>query len=242
MAASLAAGAGADFHDGVAVVVFVGREERELHRELQVGDALFQGWNFLLSHLREIGVGGGGELAVVFQLPPRGLEFLPFREQILDRRMLAHGVAGALAVVEKMRIGDLAFQLLEAFAFALDEGLEVHISKTGDCAASGRRSPLQLGAKSAKLFGDAGAGRLGAAVAAREFLDPARGIDKLLFAGEKRMAGGADADFNVPARRAGMIDRAAGAANFRLVVVRMNVRFHSGKRAGKVAAKGARRK
>jgi hypothetical protein len=41
---------------------------------------------------------------------------------------------------------------------------------------------------------------LGAAVTAREFLDAAGGVDKLLFAGEKRMASGTDADFNVTLR------------------------------------------
>ena len=86
------------------------------------------------------------------------------------------------------------------------------------------------------------AGRFRAAIAAREFLHPAGGIDELLFAGEKRMAGGADADFDVPASRAGMVDRAAGAANVRLVVVRMNVRFHVGKRVRTVAAESAGRK
>jgi hypothetical protein len=43
--------------------------------------------------------------------------------------MLAHGVAGALPIVEKVRIGDLAFQLLEAFSFVRDEGLKVHKQK-----------------------------------------------------------------------------------------------------------------
>jgi len=70
---------------------------------------------------------------------------------------------------------------------------------------------------------------LRAAVTAGKFLDPPGGIDELLFAGKKRMAGGADANFYVPARRAGVIDRTTGAADLRLVVLRMNVRFHGGK-------------
>ena len=87
-----------------------------------------------------------------------------------------------------------------------------------------------------------GAGRLCLTVAAGEFLYATRGIDEFLFAGEKRMASGANADLDVPTRRAGMVDRAAGADNIRLVVFRMNVRFHGGKRAGMVDAKAAPRK
>ena len=75
----------------------------------------------------------------------------------------------------------------------------------------------------------AGSGGLHAAVATGEFLDPAGGIDELLFAGEEGVTGGANTDLDIPACRAGMIDRAAGADNIRLVVLRMNVRFHGGK-------------
>ena len=124
-----AAGAGANFHDRVAIVGFIGRQKRDLDLEFQIGDAFFERRDFFLRHLREIGVRGGGEFAIVFQLPARGYELLPFREQLLDRGMLAHGIARLLPVVEKVRIGDLAFQLLEAFPFARDEGLEVHKQK-----------------------------------------------------------------------------------------------------------------
>jgi hypothetical protein len=44
----------------------------------------------------------------------------------------------------------------------------------------------------------AGASGFGAAVTAGEFLDPTGGIDELLFASEKRMAGGANADLDIP--------------------------------------------
>src|SRR4051812_999292 len=61
------------------------------------------------------------------------------------------------------------------------------------------------------LSRSAGANGLGAAVTPREFLHAPRGIDELLFPGEKRMARGADADFNVPLGRARVIDSAASA-------------------------------
>jgi hypothetical protein len=82
----------------------------------------------------------------------------------------------------------------------------------------------------------------GAAVAAREFLDASRGIDEFLFAGEKRVARGADADFNVAARGTGMIDRAARTGDISLVIFRMNVRFHVWKRARNLAALSGSRK
>ena len=87
----------------------------------------------------------------------------------------------------------------------------------------------------ARLLGRRASG-LGAAVAAREFLDATGGIDKLLFAGEKRMASGADADFNVPLRRTRVVDRAARTGDVGLVILRMNVRFHVRKRAANLGA------
>ena len=80
------------------------------------------------------------------------------------------------------------------------------------------------------------AGRFRLAVATGEFLYASRGIDEFLFPGEKRMASGANADFDVLLRRTGMIDRTAGAGNFGLGVLRMNVRFHDQKRVAKVGA------
>lgn len=77
----------------------------------------------------------------------------------------------------------------------------------------------------------AGANGLGPAVTPREFLDASGGIDELLFPGEKRMAGGADADLDVPLGRARMIDSAASAGDIGLVILWMNVRFHGWKGA-----------
>src|SRR6476659_2744720 len=74
------------------------------------------------------------------------------------------------------------------------------------------------------------AGRLRAAIAAREFLHSARGIDELLFAGEKWMASGADTNLDVLLGRTGVINRTASAGDVGLVIFRMDVRFH-GKRA-----------
>ena len=65
------------------------------------------------------------------------------------------------------------------------------------------------------------------AVATGEFLNSTRGIDKLLLAGEERMAGGANADSHVLSRRARGVNRAAGGAiNGGFVVVGMDVGLH----------------
>ena len=71
-----------------------------------------------------------------------------------------------------------------------------------------------------------GAGSFGAAVTAGKFLDPARGIDKLLFAGEKGMTSGTNTDLNIATRGAGVIHRAACTHHISLVIFWMNPCFH----------------
>ena len=83
---------------------------------------------------------------------------------------------------------------------------------------------------------------LGAAVAAGEFFHAPGGVDEFLLASEKRMAGGADADFNVSFGRASVINRAARANDIGLLIIGMNVRLHIQKRADNLAAEGQIRK
>jgi len=188
-----------------------------------------------LSHLGKLAVVGRRQLAIIFELSPGCFELLPFCEQVLDRGVLAHGFARALSIVEKARIGNIAFQLLETLPFTRDEGLKIHKQKRR--LRNHPESPF-VRRNQLSFFGNS-ASRFRAAVAAGEFFNTAGGVDKLLFAGEKRMAGRANADLNVPTRRAGMVDRAACADNIRLAVFRMNVRFHGGKRARTLVAAGA---
>jgi hypothetical protein len=84
--------------------------------------------------------------------------------------------------------------------------------------------------------GHAGASGLRAAIAARKFLHATRGIDELLFAGEKRMACRTDADFNVPLGRARVVNSTARTGDVGLVILRMNVRFHVWKRVANLGA------
>jgi hypothetical protein len=103
-------------------------------------------------------------------------------------------------------------------------------------------APRQSGTATAQLTFFAGASGFGAAVAARKFLDPSRRIDELLLTREKRVASGADADFNITPGRAGVIHRAARANDIGLHVFRMNVRFHVRKGARNLRGIGDFRK
>ena len=103
-------------------------------------------------------------------------------------------------------------------------------------------APRQSGAATAQLTLFGGASGLGAAVAARKFFHAARGIDEFLLAREKRVARGADADFNVTPGRTGMVNRATRANDVGLYVFRMNVRFHVSKGARNLRGRGDSRK
>src|SRR5947207_8906798 len=107
----------------------------------------------------------------------------------------------------------------------------------GDPGRAGSATPA-----TAELRIFAGAGGLGTAVTTREFFHAPGGVDEFLFAGKKRMAGGADPDFNVSFSRAGVINRAARANDIGFLIIGMNVRLHVQKRAQNLAAKGQIRK
>src|SRR5213595_2682780 len=112
--------------------------------------------------------------------------------------------------------------------------IAVAVSAVDAGARRGERLYIQLSL--------AGAGGPGAAVTTREFFHAPGGVDEFLFAGKKRMAGGADPDFNVSFSRAGVINRAARANDIGLLVIGMNVRLHVEKRAESLATKGQIRK
>src|SRR2546428_7657240 len=114
--------------------------------------------------------------------------------------------------------------------------IEVHGRCSGGCV-SRRPSAWHKRLYNQLSFFSAARG-LGAAVTTREFFDAPGRIDKLLFAGEKWMTSGTDADFNVTTRRARMINRAARADDITLVIFWMNARFHVGWRARNVTARG----
>jgi hypothetical protein len=155
--------------------------------------------------------------------------------------MLAHDFAGTLSIIEKARIGDLLFELGKSFPFTLNEKIEVHFSAAALCE---RRKDATVTDRRDKeeLTSATGARGLRAAVAFREFFHAPRGINELLLTGEKRVACGTDADFNVSPGRAGMIHRATGAHDIGLCIFRMNVRFHVRKGAPNLRRMGTFRK
>ena len=79
------------------------------------------------------------------------------------------------------------------------------------------------------LFGHANGHR--AAIATRELLHTTRRIYELLFASEKRMASGANADFNILLGGTRVINRATSTGNIGYVIIWMNARFHVSERA-----------
>jgi hypothetical protein len=122
-------------------------------------------------------------------------------------------------------------QLGQALAFFGDERGEVHEKKNGDRPRGGA---ITVSATDQLSLFDAG--RFDRAVAAGELLDATGGVDELLFACEERMAGRANADLDVPAGRAGVVDGPAGAGDRGFGVIGMETGFHGIKKVGNNAA------
>ena len=99
-----------------------------------------------------------------------------------------------------------------------------------------RRKPRKHSGLYKKLSFLLSASSFGAAVAAGKLLDPARSIDKLLFASEKGMTSGTNADLNIATRGASVIHRAASAHHISFVIFWMNACFHLLNRARNVFA------
>ncbi len=192
-----------------------GGEKGDLELALEFRNQRLQGGNLRLGELSHFGVGAGGEFLVFRKLATGLLERSPLVEDGAQLRVLAQDVLGPLRVGEKLGRADSLLQFGEAVLFAGDEVGKIHDVENGYGAKDStdftdgmirsirvRRSEKALGInaetvtrlargvtvssareKSRRLFG--GAGGLDAAVAAREFLDAAGGIDELLLTGEK---------------------------------------------------------
>jgi hypothetical protein len=152
--------------------------------------------------------------------------------------VLTHNLTGAIAILKKAGIGDFTFELFETLAFTLNQKIEVH----NRGSEADRPRPESATPATIQLRTFAGTRGLGAAVTPREFFYAPGGVDEFLFACEKRMASGADADFNVSFGRAGVINRAARANDVGLLIIGMNVRLHVQKRAQNLAVKAQIRK
>ena len=72
-------------------------------------------------------------------------------------------------------------------------------------------------------------------IPASEFFDAAGGVDELLLAGKKRMAGRANADFDIATSRPSVVDGATCTDDSRLEVFRMDVSLHVYKKETKLS-------
>ena len=79
-------------------------------------------------HLGHVLVIRGCELPVFLQLAPGLGETSPDVEEFTRRTMLAQNFPCTLGIVEETGRGNLAFQLFETPALALDQGFKVHVS------------------------------------------------------------------------------------------------------------------
>jgi hypothetical protein len=90
------------------------------------------------------------------------------------------------------------------------------------CGRIGRKPLLPFA-----LGGDGGLGGLGLGHALLELIDATGGIDELLLAGVEGVARVADTHQNGGAGRAGFNDVPAGTPDFCVLVLRMNISFHT---------------
>ena len=122
----VAAGARANFEDGVAILVRIGRKQRVLHGVLELRDTLFQRRDFRLRHLGHLRVRALGEFEAVAQFGARFFQPVPRREQFLQPGVLAQQILGPLRIGIKVPARDLGFEFAEAFGFFGNEWSEVH--------------------------------------------------------------------------------------------------------------------
>src|SRR5207247_4015824 len=128
----------------------------------------------------------------VVQLALRRFKFVPAFEELLDARMFAHDLAGALTIIKEVWVGDVAFQFCETFAFAFDEQINIHKNDGADGPAA------QQGAWHKRLDSDLsfllGPRRLGAAVTAGELFHASRRNRGFFLTPRKRIPRGTDSD------------------------------------------------
>src|SRR5436305_14226828 len=146
-------------------------KKTDLNLPFKIDNSFFQIRNFVIGHRRDLDVARSDQFAVVVQLASRCFKFVPAFEELLDARMFAHDLAGALTIIKEMWVGDVAFQFCETFAFAFDEQINIHKNDGADGPAA------QQGAWHKRLDSNLsfllGPRRLGAAVTAgRRFHSP----------------------------------------------------------------------
>ena len=95
------AGAGPDFHDGVAVFVRLRRKKRDLDRALEFRDPGLEFRDFQSGEFGHFLVVRGSQFAVLIEFPPRLDQACPEVEQGLRRRVFAQDVPCVAGIVEQ---------------------------------------------------------------------------------------------------------------------------------------------
>lgn len=228
-----AASAGADFHNGIAVIPGLRGEKGDLDLSVQVGKGWGEAVVFLAGERGELFVCCCNQFAAFLKLASGGFAGFPDGEDFFEPGVLAKDDAGAGGIGVEIASRGFGFQFFKALSAAGNQGREIHEERewgAGDTknqktvTGPEPRSPFFRGGKyGLKFFAALG---LDAAVTAGEFFNASGGINKFLFASEEGVAGRADADFDVFPGRAGAVGGTAGADDGGLDVFGMDVGFH----------------
>ena len=192
----VAAGAGTELEDGVAVVVWVAGKEQVVQLGLGGGDLAGKAGQVVRHQRRQLGIGLGGQLPSLFQLALEPPQALGGANHGSEPRVLPAEGAELRLVARHVGIGERVGYLLR---------------------------PLQ-GLAESSLHG-LGLGGL-ALVLAAEAVDASGGVDQALLAREVRVAHGAHFDVDAVGRRAGLEGVAAGAHRGDLLVLGMQICLH----------------
>lgn len=122
----IASGTGADFDEGVSVLVRIGGEQGVLEVVGEGGDGGFKAGDFLGCHGGKLGIVGFDELLVVGELAFGGLEVFPEIEGLFEFPVLAEDFGGAFRIGKKIGIAYRIFQFGEAFTAFGDERGVIH--------------------------------------------------------------------------------------------------------------------
>ena len=121
-----ASGAGADFHNGIAILIRLGREKRHLNGTLKEWNLGLDALDLLAGHGSHFLVLACRQFAVFDQLAARSGELFPGFEQFFCGAVLAQHLPGMSSIFEEAGRGNFAFEFFEAAALALDERFKVH--------------------------------------------------------------------------------------------------------------------
>jgi hypothetical protein len=107
------AGAGANFHDGIAGIGWLRRNDAELQLPPEFAFECFEPGDFLLGHLRQFRFGGfAGEQGAILREVGLGFqESIAGGDEVLEPGVFLGKLLGALGVVKNLGIAERGFHL-----------------------------------------------------------------------------------------------------------------------------------